>query len=234
MSYSVESLPNFVIKECSSGPIDIVDHVDYFELYNNGDTWMVYNKDKDFEIKEMYSSYDLAHGDVLVSGLGFGILALWLCNKPEVKSVTVIEISKDVIKIFKDYNVIPEKLTIINDNMITYDTDKEYDSLLLDHYNKQSLDWRLKDIKRICSRINHKSFWAWSLENIYLSKMYPNTTKDQDSNRYKNLVKSEGDLSILWNEFIDKFLPKEIVLKSLDSYKLNDYLYNYFNKYNQS
>jgi len=234
MSYAYESVPNFVIKESSSGPIDIIDHGNYFELYNNGHSWMVHNKEEDCSIKEMYSSYDLAHGDVLISGLGFGILALWLCNKPEVNSVTVIEISKDVIKIFKDYNLIPDKLTIINDDIITYNTDKKYDSLLLDHYNSQSLDWRIKDMNRICSRIKHKHFWSWSLENIYLSKMYPNTKADQNSSRYKILVESEGDITVLWSEFIDKFLPKEKELKNLPNYKLNDYLYNYFDKYGQS
>jgi hypothetical protein len=234
MSYNRDSVPHFVIKEASCGSVDIVDNGDYFVLYNNGDRWMVYNKDKDFEVKDMYSSYDLAYGDVIISGLGFGILALWLCSKPEVSSVTVIEVSEDVIKIFKDNNLIPEKLTIINDNMITYETDKEYDVLLLDHYERQTFDWRLKDINRICARINHKSFWAWSLEAIYLFKMYPGKIKNDSLNIYKTLSEFEGDLSILWDDFIDKFLPQEVGLKTLDRHKLKDYMYNYFDKDNMT
>lgn len=230
MSYNRDSVPDFVIKEASFGSVDIVDHGEYFVLYNNGDRWMVYNKDTDFEIKDMYSSYDLAYGDVLISGLGFGILALWLCAKPEVNSVTVVEMSEDVIKIFKDYNVVPEKLTIINDNMITYNTDKEYDVLLLDHYERQTFDWRLKDIGKICSRIKHKSFWAWSLEAIYLFKMYPNKIKDENFNIHTVLAESDNDLSSLWYEFVDNFLPEEVGLKTLDSDKLNHYIYNYFDK----
>jgi hypothetical protein len=64
--------------------------------------------------------------------------------------------------------------------------------------------------------------------------MYPNTKADQNSSRYKILVESEGDITVLWSEFIDKFLPKEKELKNLPNYKLNDYLYNYFDKYGQS
>jgi hypothetical protein len=232
MSYSLDSVPHFVVKEASCGSVDIVDHGDYFALYNNGDRWMVYNKDKDFEIKEMYSSYDLAYGNVLVSGLGFGILALWLCSKPEVDSVTVIEMSEDVIKLFKDSNIVPEKLTIINDNMITYNTDKEYDVLLLDHYERQTFDWRIKDIKRICSRINHKYFWAWSLEGMYLFKMYPNKMKEDNLNIYNYLYESEKNLGVLWNDFIDKFFPEEVKSKSLPNDKINQYLYHYFHRDN--
>ena len=133
---------------------------------------MSYQKNSDSEIKAQYSSYDLAFEDVLVSGLGFGILPLWLCDNPNVNSVTVIEISKDVIKLFKESNVVPNKLTIINDNMITYNTNKKYNAILLDHYEKEDFDLILKDIENICNRIDHDIFWAWSLEAIYLFKMY--------------------------------------------------------------
>jgi hypothetical protein len=222
--YNPTSIPHIVIKEGSSGPIDIIDHGPSLILYNNGDRWMSYLKNKDLEIKELYSSYDLAYGDVLVSGLGFGILALWLCSKPEVNSVTVVEISEDVIKLFKDANVVPEKLKIINDNMITYNTDIEYDVLLLDHYERQLFEWKLKDIMNICSRIKHKVFWAWSLEHIYLYEMY----KEFDVQVIIN--KNGDDLSTHWSDFRNKFFPKEIMLKNINSQKLNEYIYTYFNK----
>jgi spermidine synthase len=149
MQYNIKTVPFFTVKEKSFGSVDIIDHGSHFALYNNGDVWMSYEKGGDTEIRQMYSSYDLAYGDVLISGLGFGILALWLCSKPEVDSVTVVEISEDVIKLFKESNECPKKLTIINDNMVEYNTDKKYDVLLLDHYERQSFDWRIKDINRI-------------------------------------------------------------------------------------
>lgn len=230
MSYNRDSVPPFVIQEASCGSVDIVDHGDYFVLYNNGDRWMVYNKNKDFEIKDMYSSYDLAYGDVLISGLGFGILALWLCSKPEVNSVTVVEMSKDVIKIFKDNNTVPDKLNIINDNMITYNTEKEYDVLLLDHYERQSFDWRLKDIARIANRIKHKYFWAWSLEAIYLFKMYSNKIKEDGIDIDNALKQSDTDFTTLWHEFVDTFLPEESQLKDLPNETISYYLSLYFNR----
>ena len=224
--YNPSSVPPVEIKVASSGPIDIIDHGQQVILYNNGDRWMVFNKENNKEIHEMYSSYDLAYGDVLVSGLGFGILALWLCNKPEVSSVTVVEISEDVIKLFKDANVVPEKLKIINDNMVTYNTDIEYDVLLLDHYERQLHDWILKDMAKICGRIKHKKFWSWALEFLYLSQMY----NEEDIEII--IDKNGNDLSNYWSEFVDKFLPQEIMLKNITNDKINEYIYSFFIKEN--
>ena len=232
MTYNIESVPSFTIKEISSGAVDIIDEGDFFALYNNGDRWMTYQKYHDTEIRQMYSSYDLAYGDVLVSGLGFGILALWLCSKPGVTSVTVVEFSEDVIKIFKELNDIPEKLNIIHDSMITYETDKEYDVLLLDHYERQTFDWRLKDINKICKRIKHKHFWAWSLEVMYLIKMYTTEKNYMKSDIGKILLQSKKNFSESWPEFIDKFFPEEYTAKNISNKKINDYLYTYFNRRN--
>lgn len=230
MPYKFNTVPFFTIKESSSGPIDIIDHGDRFALYNNGDKWMAYQKGTDIEIKEMYSSYDLAYGDVLVSGLGFGILALWLCRKPEVNSVTVVEMSEDVIKLFKESNECPDKLTIINDNMVTYTTEKYYDVLLLDHYERQTYGWRLKDMGRICNRIKHKDFWAWSLESIYLFSMYEDIENKRGFDFDKVVTEHGNDLSTNWVGFIDKFFPEEKSLKMISSDKINEYVYHFFNR----
>lgn len=198
-----------------------------FVLYENDQFWMNFSKNNDTVIKQLYSSYDLAYGNVLVSGLGFGILALWLCSKPEVLNVTVIEYSKDVIKLFKDSNNIPDKLNIIHMDVRNYDTDTEYDAILLDHYEKETFDFILDDIKKISNKIKHKNMWAWPLEEMYLFKMYAN----KNHMAVHDLVdKCDKDFSSLWNDFIDKFFPEEEVLKNISNHKLNEYIYTYFNK----
>jgi hypothetical protein len=228
--YNASSVPSFTIKAASSGPIDIIDHGDYYSLYNNQEQWMSYQKNSDSEIKAQYSSYDLAFEDVLVSGLGFGILPLWLCDNPNVNSVTVIEISKDVIKLFKESNVVPNKLTIINDNMITYNTNKKYNAILLDHYEKEDFDLILKDIENICNRIDHDIFWAWSLEAIYLFKMYSSLDDPRKMDIDKILKDNEMDLSKFWAKFIDQFFPKDTLIKNISNDKLNSYICNFFDK----
>ena len=224
--YDPNSIPYIVIKEASSGTVDILNTGNQFVLYNNNEQWMTYNHNDDV-IKQMYSSYDLAYGDVLISGLGFGILALWLCTKTNVNSVTVIEISEDVIKLFKNSNSIPDKLNIINSDMTKYNTDKEYDALLLDHYELQNFDWILNDIKKISSRIKHKNIWAWPLEGIYLFKMYANENYETLSNIFIDDHESNKDFYGLWINFLNKFFPKEKMLKDIKKDQLNNYIYTY-------
>jgi len=224
--YDYTSVPNFVIKEASSGPAKIVDELDRFVLYVNGEQWMSYHNNE-YVIKELYSSYDLAYGDVIISGLGFGILALWLCSKPSVTSVTVIELSEDVIKLFKTSNFIPDKLNIINKDVTNYKTDKEYDVVLLDHYEKQDFNWRLKDIEKISNNIKHKIIWAWSLEQVYLFKMYSGGSHQSLDNLF---LEPNKDFSALWTDFIDEFLPKEKIIRGITKDKLNNYIYTYFNR----
>ncbi len=226
--YNAESVPSFFIKEGSSGNIKIVEMGKGFVLYEGSEFWMNSPKNNDSVIKQMYSSYDLGHGNVLVSGLGFGILALWLCSKPEVLSVTVVEFSEDVIKLFKDSNSIPDKLNIVNMDIRNYNTDTEYDAMLLDHYEKENFDFILDDIEKISSKIKHKSIWAWPLEEIFLFKMY---ASENHRAAVLDLVdKCDKDFSPLWNDFVDSFFPKEKMLKNVSNQKLNEYIYTYFNK----
>ena len=187
---------------------------------------MIYSKN-DLAIKQLYSSYDLAYGDVLVSGLGFGILALWICTKPNVRSVTVVEVSEDVIKLFKDSNYVPDKLKIVNQDIRKYNTDKEYDALLLDHYELQDYDWMLKDMQDIARTIKHKNIWAWPLELIYLFKMYTNSDYESLSDLD---IKPDKDFTQLWTVFVNRFFPKEKTLNNIDPDTLNSYIYTFLNK----
>jgi hypothetical protein len=69
--------------------------------------------------------------------------------------------------------------------------------------------------------------WAWPLEEMYLFKMYAN----ENHRVVHDLVdKCDKDFSLLWNDFVDTFFPKEEMLKNISSQKLNEYIYTYFNK----
>lgn len=241
MPFSEKTVPTVEIREMSLGTVDIVNEPgNSYNLYNRGQQWMVLNQNKQ-EVKELYSSYDVAQGDVLITGLGFGILALWLCGKPEVTSVTVVEISQDIVDIFKTNNSIPEKLTIIVADALSFTTDLEYDSLLLDHYELETDSWKLKNMRDISTKIKHKSFWAWSLESIYLKSWltdieYSNYTNIRtslgklDGKDLENPFLSKPNLSIHWLEFLEQNLPNEESLDSLSPNKLNEYVYTYFSQ----
>jgi hypothetical protein len=229
MPFDIKSVPAFKVEETSFGNVEIVLKNGTYVLYNNGIRWMSLSVDDYPEIREMYSSYDLAYGDVLITGLGFGILALWLCDKPNVKSVTVIESSPDVIEIFKKFNRVPENLKIINDNASTFKTDVKYDGIFLDHYELQNWDWRLKDMKEFSSRIKHDVFWAWSLEEAYMLKAFELDKNSLYGSELKHLeFLSIEDKATEWNAFAKKFFPEEDFLLSIAHEKIREYIYEFY------
>jgi spermidine synthase len=231
VSFDIKSVPSFNVQEAVSGPVEIVLKDDVYYLYNDGIQWMSLAPSR-HGIKEMYPCYELAYGDVLITGLGFGILALWLCSKPDVKSVTVIEYSPDVIEIFKKSNEIPEKLTILNDNAITFSTDKKYDCIFLDHYETQNFDWRLKNMQEFCDRIKHDVFWAWSIEEAYLFKTHKLDRRQLElfpKENYQYFL-DIPEIASRWQNFVTNFLPNEKSLLDITSEKIEEYVYGYYNK----
>ena len=165
-------LPDIVIKEGTSNNVSIVDDNGTWRLYGDGVQFMQLVTKSNREIKELYSSFDLAYGDVLITGLGFGIIALWVANKPEVKSVTVIENSQDVIDLFLANNKLPNNVKIILDDADTYTTDKHYDCLLLDHFKDgQVRKFTYARVQNVAKNIPHDLFWFWSIEQRYACRV---------------------------------------------------------------
>lgn len=63
------------------------------------------------EINDHREIFELAEGHVLINGLGLGMAAEVIASKPEVKSVTVVEISPEVIQLVG--KSMPKKVHVI-------------------------------------------------------------------------------------------------------------------------
>lgn len=59
------------------------------------------------EIESMQPDIDAVHGNVVTYGLGLGYYAFMAARKPEVRKVTAVELSPDVIYLFKK-NILPQ------------------------------------------------------------------------------------------------------------------------------
>lgn len=76
----------------------------YPAVKENGRIWMTVTPN---EINTMKKSIQKACGKVLALGLGLGYFAYMTALKNEVEKVTVVEISEDVIRLFKE-NILPQ------------------------------------------------------------------------------------------------------------------------------
>lgn len=68
----------------------------------------------------LQSYAERSSGDVLVAGLGLGIVVHFLCGNPAVKSITVIDHERDVIKLVKPLLPKDPRLSVVHDDFYRY------------------------------------------------------------------------------------------------------------------
>jgi hypothetical protein len=231
--FNLDTVPKIVIEECSYNNVDIIisknpeDGPKKYILFTDGIKWNILDQYNNKEAKEQYSMYDMAYGDVLLTGFGFGLLAEWIASKPEVTSVTVLEISKDIYDLYLKNNTPSKKIKVIITDASTYKTNDHYDCIFLDHYENQLNSWMFKNMKQIVENIpNHDIFWFWSLELKFLEEL--GVANDQQL--------SSG---FLWNNSVDfsfayaRFKQEVLTIKTLPDLtkeKINEYVYTYFDR----
>lgn len=138
-----------------------------YALTVDGVEWMRFD-DSYISREQLYTSYDLAYGKVLLTGFGFGILADWIASKQNVTEVHVIEKYPDVIECFLKNNNIPNKVKIIIADASEYKSDEVYDCIFIDHYEILPLSEVSKEIVKVSKNIpNYSIIWGWQFEEIY-------------------------------------------------------------------
>ena len=116
-----------------------------------------------------------ANGDVLIAGLGIGLILTLIVLKPEVKSVTVIEMNQDVINLtekpLRQYlGGASAKLIVIQNDIFKWQPNKKYDTIYFDvwdHvYGDSYLDTEMlhRKFKYVLNRKNSNCWmnsWLW-------------------------------------------------------------------------
>lgn len=112
---------------CDTPPIRGYAHPDefvspgtYAQLRINGALWM---SDTDMERRTNRAVVRQARGDVLIAGLGLGLIVLPIALKPEVISVTIVERSQDVIELIYPTlreHLDPRKICIVDADIMQW------------------------------------------------------------------------------------------------------------------
>ena len=165
-----------------------------------------------------YSHYKLALGNVICTGLGFGVREQWLATKPEVNKITVLEKNKSVIDYHKDIGTQwSDKIEIINCNANEYKGTCDF--LSIDHYEKEDTKSIIESIKNTEKNIVSYYMWFWMLE-LWLHNGYiEDNTKSGNIIHYQpweknNLKQSYNKLKTFLGL---KSLP-ELTLKELTEF----------------
>lgn len=91
-----------------------------------------------------------AHGDVLIGGLGLGMIIMAIQDKEDVHSVTVLEKSQDVIDAIQHQLPLNDRVKIICDDVFDWKPDKKYDCVYMDiwYYPSHEIYDEMKKLKR--------------------------------------------------------------------------------------
>lgn len=126
----------------------------YVRLLHNGECVM---SDTSMEKRTNMDFCMNAHGDVLIGGLGIGMIILAIQDKPEVKSITVIEKNQEVIDMVASQLNFNEKVKIICADVFEWKPEKgvKYDVSYMDIWNWINSDVyndEMKPLKRKYAR----------------------------------------------------------------------------------
>lgn len=201
----IKTVPKIAIREGSKGNVSIVQNDNDFLLYIDGQKWNFVNVKSSLALREFYSSHDLAQGNVLLSGFGFGVLPQWIASKSSVTSVTVIEKYQEVVDLFCINNTLDPKIKIVIDDIHTYKSDEQFDWAIFDHYEDDIAPSK-EELELINANLTYNNLWFWSLENrlfqykdwqqfrIDYSLKIPDLPKDQVLHYMETLFKRKDFL----------------------------------------
>jgi hypothetical protein len=136
-------------------------------LLESGDIWM---SDSQPEVEEIMGAVAVAKGDVLIAGLGIGLLPTFLKDKEDVVRIDIVEMHQQVIDLVFDQIASP-KMKIINDDIFHYldTTSNKYDLIYIDIWKPITTPLREIHAARRqaekCLKPNGV-FWCW-LQELY-------------------------------------------------------------------
>lgn len=138
----------------------------YARLLVDGHLWMT---DAEFECATNRPILRAARGDVLIAGLGLGLILNPILVKKSVTSVTVVEINADVIALVAQHYLESDKLVIQRGDIYTWRTTKKFDAIYFDIWPNVPNEYDAADIRKLKRRYAkslNKGGWmgAWCEE----------------------------------------------------------------------
>ncbi len=121
------------------------------------------------EMNDHIVPVEKARGNILINGLGLGMVLLNCLLKPEVKHTTVIELSKDVIKLVSSpyEKMFKDRLTIIWANAFNYKPKIKYDMVWHDIWPEIKSS-NYKQMKKLHYKYSKHAVWqgSWCRDEV--------------------------------------------------------------------
>ena len=172
-------------------------------ILEDGNEWMTLTP---VDIDTCDEAIEAANGKVLTYGLGLGYFAYMASEKASVDSVTVVELSEEVIELFKKH-ILPkmpnrDKIKIVHSDAVKYAeevmADEEFDMVFVDTWRDASDGTPMyKSMKAYEEKNPNTVFYYWVenfLRSHYRAELYEDIIK-----KYENSTLDEE-----YDEFVEK------------------------------
>lgn len=93
-----------------------------------------------------------AHGNVLIGGLGIGMILLAIQDKSNVERIIVVEKSEEVIALVKDQLPLNNKVEIVNEDVWEYMPSCKFNTIYMDIWNYINTDVYKDSMKPLISK----------------------------------------------------------------------------------
>lgn len=141
-------------------------------LTKGGTAWM---STTPMELESSSHHAMAAYGDILIAGAGMGVLAYNCVIKPEVVSITIVDIDEYVIELLdhiamtQAWPLWREKVSYITHDALTVKTGLSYDVALVDIWPNLGSDEFRSDMQAIAKNIQADEYAGWGMELDFIT-----------------------------------------------------------------
>jgi len=142
-----------------------------------------------------------AHGKVVTFGLGLGYYAYMASEQPDVESVTVVELSEGVIKLFREH-ILPQipnkdKIKIVHADAFEYAEHvmplEHFDYAFVDTWRDASDGAPMYKKMRALENLSPKTKFSYWIENFLISRLraekFVNLVDENEQESYEEFIK---------------------------------------------
>jgi hypothetical protein len=147
------------------------------------------------EVKTNMEFLEQAHGDILINGLGLGMVLETILKKPGVSSVTVIEADEDVLALVGPHftsKVWVPALTLVHESAFDYEPKKVYDCVWHDIWDDWAPDNMVEMARLAYQYRNHakwQGFWTYKEMKHMLKEPY----RSMSLQEFHNVIQSKKE-----------------------------------------
>ncbi|OYQ36178.1 hypothetical protein CHU95_05140 [Niveispirillum lacus] len=141
---------------------------DMVALLRHGDTWM---STSPMELESQEIGVRLAHGHVLICGMGMGWAAVNCALRPDVTRVTVVELDPAILALHRELDLTAQvppsaraKLHLVQGDAYSFVPDQPVDLLMPDIWLPLMNDGRVEEVRHMQANIQAGAVYFWGQE----------------------------------------------------------------------